>query len=71
MSRLEEAEAEAVEEAVAHVPFENRGTARSIVRNLLKHAKPGNWAFHKLQNEWGFDGDYTPADEGMHWSDNR
>ena len=43
MSRLEEAEAEAIEEAVAHVPVENRGTARSIVRNLLKHAKPGNW----------------------------
>lgn len=34
------------------------------VRRLLKKASPGNWAWRTLENEYGFSGDYTAADEG-------
>lgn len=41
------------------------------VRRLLKHAKPGNWAWYELENKYGFSGDWQPSDTGMHWSDNK
>lgn len=34
------------------------------VRRLLKYAKPGNPAWHILENDYGFQGDWSPADEG-------
>lgn len=40
-------------------------------RRLLKFAKPGNWAWVTLEDEYGFSGDWQPSDEGMHWSDNK
>jgi hypothetical protein len=40
------------------------------VRRLLKHAKPGNIPWMILENEYGFQGDWSPADTGMHWYDN-
>lgn len=34
------------------------------VRRLLKHARPGNLAWRTLENEYGYQGDYSAADEG-------
>lgn len=34
------------------------------VRALLKKAQPGNVPWMVLQNEYGFDGDYSPGDHG-------
>lgn len=34
------------------------------VRRLLKKASPGNWAWRTLENEYGYSGDYSAADEG-------
>lgn len=40
------------------------------VRNLLRHAKPGNVPWQILENEYGFSGDWTPSDTGMSHYDN-
>lgn len=42
------------------------------VRKLMKNARPGNFAWRTLENEYGFSGDYSAADEGeppqgAHW----
>ncbi len=34
------------------------------VRRLLKYAQPGNVPWRILENEYGFDGDYSPGDHG-------
>lgn len=34
------------------------------VRRLLEHAKPGNIPWQILENQYGFSGDYTEADNG-------
>lgn len=34
------------------------------VRRLLKSAQPGNIPFQILESEYGFVGDYSPADAG-------
>lgn len=34
------------------------------VRRLLKYAQPGNGPWHILENEYGFQGDWSPQDEG-------
>ena len=53
------------------MPVENKQTLRNRITFLFKHASPDNWAWHMLQSEFGFSGDYTEADNGTHWSDNR
>lgn len=34
------------------------------VRGLLRKAQPGNVPWRILENEYGFDGDYSPSDHG-------
>lgn len=34
------------------------------VRRLLKSAKPGNIPWQILENDYGFQGDWSPSDEG-------
>ena len=46
------------------VPEINKGAWLRQVNMLMEKAQPGNWAWHKLQNDFGFDGDWTPADVG-------
>jgi len=40
--------------------FSERKMAREMIQRLLDKAKPGNWAWQKLEQRWGLDGDYTP-----------
>lgn len=59
---------EEIEELRKRYPY-NLVAAMRRVKALKAAAKPGNAAWHKLQDEFGYTGDYTPKDEGMHWSD--
>jgi hypothetical protein len=52
------------------MPVENKQALRNRIKFLFKRATPDNWAWHTLQNEFGFSPDYCPFDHGMHWSDN-
>jgi len=46
-------------------PFiENKRTLRSLLEGLVSKAKPGNWAWQKLEREWGLDGDHIVWDHG-------
>jgi hypothetical protein len=49
---------------------QNERRKAQIIRQLEKKAVPGNIAWQRIEELQGFDGDYTPADHGMHWSDN-
>lgn len=44
---------------------------RALIRKLSKRAVPGNYFWRSVEDIQGYEGDYTPADHGMHWSDNR
>lgn len=44
---------------------ENRRTMMKLLRRLEAKAVPGNWAYRKLEDEFGYCGDYTPADHGQ------
>jgi hypothetical protein len=59
------------EERIAHLPLDMRRGACRVIQRLLKKALPGNAAWRRLENEFGYSGDYSAADEGMHWSDNK
>lgn len=50
------------------VPQENRIPWMKLVNGLLQKAEPGNQMFYKLENSWGFIGDYSPKDAGE-WPD--
>jgi hypothetical protein len=53
------------------MPVENKQQLRYRIKHLLKYALPGNVPYRILETEFGFTGDYTEADSGTHWSDNR
>lgn len=60
-----------LEEVPANVPDINRVAWMRMVNRLLEQAEPGNAAWRRLENEFGFVGDYSEADHGMHRSDNQ
>lgn len=56
-----------VEEIISerpHLDIHARSTFRSLLTRLLRAARPGNWAWQRLVNDFGFDPDFTPADHG-------
>ena len=50
---------------------ENIKRRDEIVRELLPKAIPGNSYWRRIEALQGYDADYTEADHGMHWSDNK
>lgn len=58
-----------IEEVLAENPrwfFDEVKTARRVLEQLLRAARPGNWAWRRLENEFGFHGDYVYGqDEGV------
>lgn len=50
---------------------QNEKRKAQLIRELSKKAVPGNATWHRIEELQGFEGDYTPADAGMHWSDNK
>lgn len=61
--------ADIIEDVLAEHPnwnFDERATARQVLKRLLRAARPGNWAWRRLEAEFGFQGDYVYGqDEGV------
>lgn len=53
-----------LEEIPKDVPEINRIEWMKMVNSLIARAKPGNYAWRRLENDFGFCPDYTEADVG-------
>ena len=61
-----------LDSAEEHVLYYMKDKSPELRRATYKHlrylegkASPGNWAWRKLEDEFGYCGDYTPADHGQ------
>ncbi len=57
--------------SVVELTDANKRRREELIRKLAPKALPGNFAWRKLEELQGFEGDYTEADHGMHWSDTK
>lgn len=53
-----------LEEVPADVPEINRLDWMKVVNHLISHAQPGNYAWRRLESEFGFCPDFEEADMG-------
>lgn len=63
----DEMEAKIIEDELALRPemnIDGRRTLRRVLGFLLSEAQPGNWAWRRLEDEFGFQGDFSLADHG-------
>jgi len=50
---------------------DEQGRVRARLHNMIRRAEPGNHFWHLCEEEFGWEGDHTPADHGMNWGDNK